>query len=163
MPGNEAQMAAMLRRDEAQIRIPPKRGLLVNLERNKRIVFGLDQKSWDADRIEKTLRRLRGVIIVGSTEAERWRGVGVVEGVHGFDSVQTREIKQTRCQTFFESYTLFKPLQEAIRVNTILEKLQPLDAGRQIDGSRDGADTGDRFRCATPKFSGEFQNNVAAK
>ena|SRR5215469_6317633 len=69
----------MLRGEKAQRRIRGKRGMIEYLERDKRVVPGLNTKRGYADRVEKIRGGLRRVVILGIAESERRRGDAVVD------------------------------------------------------------------------------------
>ena len=70
--------------------------MIVDRERNQRIVLGLHQQRGNADAVQKLIGRLRGVVIVGAAEAEGLGREPVVEIVDVSHQIQTGQIEQAR-------------------------------------------------------------------
>ena len=76
---DEAEVAAVLGGEQAQVRIAGKCGVIVDGERDQRIILGLHHQSGNADALQKLIGRLRGVVIVGAAEAKGLRREAVVK------------------------------------------------------------------------------------
>src|SRR5580692_9423151 len=69
--GDEPQVAAVLGREQRDVRIRRNRRMAENSERNKRIVLRLNQQRGNPYAGEKILRRLRAVVVGRAFESER--------------------------------------------------------------------------------------------
>src|SRR5216684_102378 len=87
----EADVTAMLDREQPQVRIPREGGVIVNLKRDQGVVFGLHQQRGYPNAIQELIGRLGGVIVVSGSESEGRRGKFIVELVDAFDSIQMLE------------------------------------------------------------------------
>ena len=83
--GNKADVAAMVHRHQMKEGILAKRGVIVDLKRDQRIVLGHDDQGRDADLFEILIRRLGAIVIRRGAEAEQAGGVEIVEVVDSAD------------------------------------------------------------------------------
>ena len=112
-------MAAMLHRQQAQLRICCKRGVIVHRKRDKRVVFGLHQKRRDADAIEKLVGRLRSVIVISAAEGECLSGEPIVEIVDVPHQFQARKIEQAGRESLLRSDALLQPRDKSAGINKL--------------------------------------------
>jgi hypothetical protein len=85
---NEPDMAALLDGQQPEVGIPVEGRVLVNLEWDQRIVFGLHQQGRYLDSLQELVGRLGSVIIVGGSEAECRSREFVVEFINAFHVVE---------------------------------------------------------------------------
>src|SRR5258708_7057432 len=133
-PGHEAEMPAMLHCNQPQPGVLRKRRMIVNLKRNQRIVLSLHQKCWNANALQKLVRRLCGVIVVRSAESECERSELVIEFVDALHAVEVFNRKQSGCQSFLEPDALLEAAEESVGINEVHAQVEVPDTSRQIDG-----------------------------
>src|ERR1051326_5884718 len=162
-PRNEAHMPAMFGCDELQIWIPRECRVLVDLERDERVVFSLDHESRHVDLIQEALCRLRRIIVVRSSETECRSRVDVVEVVNRLNGPEARKIKQPGPQPLLEKDALLQPPQETARIQNVHGPVEALDAGSKIDGRRNCANPRDDFMGPFAQLARQLEDDIAAE
>ncbi len=102
----------MLDGQQAEVGIARERGMIVNLERDQGIVFGLHQQGRHANAVQKLIGGLGGVIIVGGAESEGRRREFVVKLVDALDAVEMVECEQAGVGLRFEADALLQTAEE---------------------------------------------------
>src|SRR5437879_591759 len=149
--------------DELQIWIPRECRVMVDLERDERVVFRLDDESRHLDLIQEALCRLRSIIVVSSSETECRSRVDVVEVVNRLDGPEARKIEQPGPQSLLEKDALLQPPQETARIQNVHGPVETLDAGGKIDGRRDCAHPRDDFMGPLAQLAGQLEDDIAAE
>src|ERR1700680_2653836 len=110
--------------------------MLVHLERNQRIVFGLNEQSRYADTIQKLIGGLGCVVVVRGAESKGRRGETVVEVVNSLHSRQIGQLEKPGRQLLFELNALFQAADKPAGINIVRALVEPLHASRQVNGRR---------------------------
>src|ERR1019366_9913785 len=123
--GQETEMAAVFGDQQANAGIRLDGGMPVHLERDERVVFGLNQKCWHANIVQEILRGLRGVIFVGSAETEGRRSDFIVDLVE-----RTGGTQNLARETSGGRKTLSHPFEKTPLIKSVVEFTHAPDACR---------------------------------
>src|SRR5580704_5779223 len=120
----------MFHRQQLQVRIRPDGRVIVNRERDQRIVLGLHQQRGNADALQELIGRLRCVVVVSSAEAKRLGREPVVEIVDVSNQIQAGQVEYSRREPLLGAYAFLESGNKSSRIDQVGRFVELADAGR---------------------------------
>src|ERR1700681_4015464 len=129
-----------------------------NLERNEGVVLRLHYQRRYADSLQKLVRRLGFIVVLGAAKSEGRRRDLVVDLEDGANTLKVRfRVAPRRDQAVAHA------AQESALVQAVVDPAQPPGACRQIDGRGNRASSPNQTPGALTQLARQLQCHIAAQ